>query len=127
MSLPFGYASRGNASGAVGLRQLLVMSLLALSAITNVLLIFKVRELRGVVAAIKSEGSIQVGTHVPPLTAQDLTGQSTAIRFSDTDRPTLLYVFTPSCGWCKKNEDNIKSLATQTGDRCEWLGSRFHR
>lgn len=122
MSLPFSDTSRGKASGTVGLRQLLVMSLLALSAITNVLLVFKVRELRGVVAAIKSEGSIQVGTHLPPLTAQDLAGQSTAIRFSDTDRPTLLYVFTPSCGWCKKNEDNIKSLSNQTGDKVRMVG-----
>jgi peroxiredoxin len=28
-------------------------------------------------------------------------------------RPTLLYVFTPSCQWCAKNVNNIKALASR--------------
>lgn len=103
-------------------RRLLVTGLLIVSAVTNVLLVYKVRQLRGVITALKDEDVIQAGVHLPPLTAQDLAGQITTVRFDDTDRATLLYVFTPSCGWCKKNEDNIKALTTQTGNKVRFVG-----
>lgn len=59
---------------------------------------------------------------MPPITAQDITGQNITIRFDEIERPTLLYVFSPSCGWCKKNEDNIKALASQTGNTIRIIG-----
>ena len=51
-----------------------------------------------------------------------MSGQTVTIRFDDIQGPTLLYVFSPSCGWCKKNEDNISSLASQTGDSLRIIG-----
>ena len=103
-------------------RYLFIACLLALSAITNILLVLKVKELRVTVTALKAEQSTVLGTHLPPLTAQDIFGQSVTIRFDETDRPTLLYVFTPACGWCKRNEDNIRSLAGQTSERLRIIG-----
>jgi thiol-disulfide isomerase/thioredoxin len=100
----------------------LIVGLLALSAVTNVLLVFKVRQLRGTVSALKAEDATTTGMHLPPLTAQDLSGQIVTVRFDETDRPTLLYVFTPGCGWCKKNEDNLRALASQTADRVRVVG-----
>ncbi len=35
------------------------------------------------------------------------------MRFSDSGRPILLYVFQPHCVWCQKNGDSILSLANQ--------------
>ena len=96
-------------------RNLVLGGLLALSAITNFLLVLKVKQLEATVSSVKSEQTITAGMRLPPLTAQDMSGQSITIRYDETDRPTLLYVFTPACGWCKKNEDNISSLASQTG------------
>jgi len=58
----------------------------------------------------------------PPITAQDITGQNITIRFDEIERPTLLYVFSPSCGWCKKNEDKIKALTSQTGNTIRIIG-----
>lgn len=104
------------------IRYLLVAGLLALSAVTNILLILKVRELRVTISALKMEQSTVLGTQLPPLTAQDLSGQSVTIRFDESERPTLLYVFTPACGWCKKNEDNIRSLASQTSEKLRLIG-----
>lgn len=104
------------------IRYLLVAGLLALSAVTNILLILKVRELRVTISALKMEQSTVLGTQLPPLTAQDMSGQSVTIRFDESERPTLLYVFTPACGWCKKNEDNIRSLAGQTSERLRLIG-----
>lgn len=103
-------------------RHLLVFCLLALSAITNLLLVGKVRELRSTITALKSEHSSTPGTRLPPLTAQDMSGQSVTIRFDEIQVPTLLYVFSPSCGWCRKNEDNISSLASQAGDSIRIIG-----
>ena len=103
-------------------RHLLVSGLLALSAITNFLLVGKVRELRSTITLLKSEQSSTPGTRLPPLTAQDMSGQNVTIRFEEAQVPTLLYVFSPSCGWCKKNEDNISSLASQTGGNVRIIG-----
>src|SRR5215213_5772365 len=113
---------RAIANQTPSIRHLLIGGLLALSAITNFLLVLKVKQLQATVSALKSEQSTTAGVHLPPLTAQDMSGQSITIRYDETDVPTLLYVFTPACGWCKKNEDNISSLASQTGDRLRIIG-----
>jgi hypothetical protein len=34
----------------------------------------------------------------------------------------LLYVFTPACGWCKRNEDNLRSLVSQTSESLRIIG-----
>lgn len=31
-------------------------------------------------------------------------------------------MFSPLCGWCKKNEANIKALAAETGSRFRFVG-----
>lgn len=103
-------------------RYVLIGGLLALSAITNILLVLKVKELRATISDLKTEQSTVVGARLPPLTAQDISGQSVTIRFDEIDRPTLLYVFTPSCGWCKRNEQNIQSLVSQTGESLRIIG-----
>jgi hypothetical protein len=45
----------------------------------------------------------------------DALGSRTEIRF-DSDRPTVLYVLSPRCGWCSRNEDNIRALALAKRD-----------
>jgi hypothetical protein len=113
---------RAMANRTPSVRHLLIGGLLALSAITNFLLVSKVKQLQATISSLKSERSITVGMRLPPLTAEDMSGQSITIHYAETERPTLLYVFTPACGWCKKNEDNISSLASQTGDRLRIIG-----
>lgn len=103
-------------------KHILIGGLLALSAFTNVLLVGKVKQLRATISSLKAEQSSTPGMRLPPITAQDITGQNITIRFDEIERPTLLYVFSPSCGWCKKNEDNIKALASQTGNTIRIIG-----
>lgn len=104
------------------LKHFLIGGLLALSAITNLLLVGKVKQLQATISSIKTEQLATPGMRLPPLTAQDMAGQNVTIRFDEVEHPTLLYVFSPACGWCKKNEDNIKSLANQTGDKLRIIG-----
>lgn len=58
----------------------------------------------------------QIDTVLPPLEAERLGGAREKIDFSADPRPTLLYVFTPSCRWCSRNLDNLKTVLTAARD-----------
>ena len=122
MSTHFRDRYRAIAKQKTSVRYVFIGGLLALSALTNILLVMKVKQLRSTISDLKTEQSIVPGAQLPPLTAQDMSGQSLTIRFDEIDRPTLLYVFTPSCGWCKRNEQNIQSLVSQTGESLRIIG-----
>jgi hypothetical protein len=70
---------RAIASQTASVRYLFIAGLLALSAGTNILLAFKVKQLRATISDLKTEQSIAPGTELPPLTAQDISGQSVTI------------------------------------------------
>jgi peroxiredoxin len=54
--------------------------------------------------------TLSVGEVVPPLEAQRLQGRRETVSYADEARPTVVYVFSPSCPWCRKNLANIKRL-----------------
>lgn len=56
-----------------------------------------------------------------PLPLLDADGKPTQLAFDDS-RPTVMYVFSPLCGWCKKNEANIKSTVAIAGNRFRFVG-----
>ena len=56
---------------------------------------------------------LEPGTSVLPFRAADDNGNSVMVNYQ-TDRPTVLYFFSPSCGWCERNWSNIRSLANET-------------
>ena len=95
----------------------ITLLLLIASSIFNVLLSLKTRQLRDVISTLKAESALMAGTQVPAIVGEGLAGRPTTIRFSDSDKPTLIYVFTPTCGWCRRNEANLKSLLAQRSDR----------
>jgi peroxiredoxin len=64
----------------------------------------------GVGAADSRPAAAKVGKTVPPLDAQRLKGPREQVDFVREKRATLLYVFTPKCGWCAKNLENLKTL-----------------
>lgn len=71
-------------------------------------------------------------TPVPPLKAgasvpssinlEDVTGKPVRVNFADDSRPTVLYVLSPQCGWCKRNEGNMKALYAAAGDKYRFIG-----
>lgn len=66
---------------------------------------------------------VQAGMRFPqrlPLLDQD--GKSAELSFAQDSRPTVLYVLSPLCGWCKRNEANIKALTAQVGSRFRFVG-----
>src|SRR5258708_5724524 len=88
----------------VGSRPMLISSrilaaatvlLLVGSVILNVVLARKVQSLRRVQALESAERLLKIGTTVPPLTVKRLGGQQEVVTYQGTNRPTVLYIFTP--------------------------------
>ncbi len=89
--------------------------MLVASVALNVVQAHRLREYQG-----EAEVQPRPGTVAPPLTVKTLGGQSVEIGFSG--RPTILYYFSPSCGWCEKNWLNIKALIARTSERYRFVG-----
>jgi hypothetical protein len=54
--------------------------------------------------------------------ASNLEGKFERIEFTSTGRPTVLYIFTPTCHWCARNKGNISALVQNSGDKFRFLG-----
>ena len=104
-----------------------VTLMLVASVVLNVLLALKVRELTGMQNAMSANRELKVGTVVPPITAKRLDGRSETITYVGSARPTVLYIFTPQCGWCTRNLDNLKTLIDQKGNEYRFIGISLSR
>jgi len=101
---------------------LLTIVLLVASVSLNVIQATRIGGLRSVIRTLRGEAQLAVGTSVPPMAVHDLRGQPTEVRFDGVDTPTVVYVFSPTCGWCARNLNNIKTLADQAGGRYRFVG-----
>lgn len=100
----------------------ILISMLVISVTLNVLLARKVRQFTSVQSAALAERLLKVGTPVPPITAKRLGGGSETISYSASDRPTVLYVFTPQCIWCQRNLENLKTLIKEKRGEYRFIG-----
>jgi peroxiredoxin len=62
------------------------------------------------------------GTSVGQVNAVTLAGRQETINYGDTQKPTVLYVFTPTCSWCEKNSENINAIASQKAENFRFVG-----
>src|SRR5258708_38181114 len=46
---------------------------------------------------------VLLGEAVAPLRVKTLDGKPETIAYATQSQPTVLYVFTPSCPWCRRN------------------------
>src|SRR5260221_312572 len=103
----------------------LVLFVLAASMALNIALTYKLRQFGGLNRPL-TEKSLKAGTVVPAFQAADLKGQAQTIAYNiaynKDSKPTVLYVFTPQCGWCKKNLDNLKHMIAKKGDEYRFIG-----
>ena len=91
----------------------LLLALLALSLSANVYLY------RRVPGPVHQAGPLKPGEHVPEFSAISPSGSTVDVRFAT--QPTILYVFSPTCGWCARNLANAKALARQAGGRFQFF------
>src|SRR5215831_6109168 len=87
----------------------------------NVFLSRKVRVLRVIEASLRAEGSLKVGEVVPALQGKDLNGQPVSFAY-DSRFATVIYVLSPTCTWCKRNEANAEALAINLVGKYRFLG-----
>lgn len=95
---------------------------LVVSVALNVGLAYRVRSLTGAREARITEYKLKIGTSVPPITAKRPDGQLELISYGSTSEPTVLYIFTPSCVWCARNIDNLKTLLDKERGQYRFIG-----
>lgn len=88
----------------------------------NVFFTLRVKRLEDAMLSLKGENRLKLGESVPPIEGKDLEGRPVMITYDGGDRTTILYVFSPQCGWCERNSQNINSLAKQLGDKYRLIG-----
>ena len=64
---------------------------------------------------------LQPGVRVPALDVRTLSGQSVRITYEGR-LPTLIYYFSPTCGWCERNWDNVRALQEASAGRFKLIG-----
>jgi hypothetical protein len=102
--------------------------MLVISVALNVGLAHKVRGFTSAQEAhlAKMEAMrLKAGTAVPPLSAKrvdDPSGTFETISYVGTNRPTVIYVLSPTCGWCTKNEGSIQQLIAEKGSEYRFIG-----
>jgi hypothetical protein len=96
---------------------LILIAALAASVFLNVI---QGRQLK--VRADLSTDSLSPGVVVSTLKVKDLSGRYVSLKFDDTTKPTVLYVFAPSCRWCKRNSASMRALVDQMGQQYRFIG-----
>ena len=96
--------------------------LLVISGSMNAVLAHQIKAQRQIVERIRAEGRLQAGTLVPAITGKTPQGEQTTIDFAAPGHPTVLYVFSPTCGWCKRNLENMMTLRREIGSHYAFVG-----
>jgi hypothetical protein len=70
---------------------------------------------------IQSAGAMRssrahLGQLALPIAVTDNDGHPLVVRF-DQHIPTVVYYFSPSCGWCERNWDNVREIAAHAEGR----------
>lgn len=97
----------------------LTFLLLGVSLALNVKLGLQLRSLPPVQAA---PATVSAGAKIPILSAEDLRGAKVTLNWAVDTRPSLVYIFSPSCHWCTRNLPNIKTLSREVNSGYRIIG-----
>jgi hypothetical protein len=87
-----------------------LVALLLLSGSVNLGLARQVNDL-----TTRNESPLVPGTQVPPISGESVAGLVTITY--PASQPLVLYYFSPDCGWCRRNWDNVGLLANSLKGR----------
>src|SRR6266571_2498512 len=83
--------------------------LLVVSVTLNVFLARKIRELRQIEASLRAEADLQPGETVPPLQVKTVEGNTISFQYGTSALPMVIYILSPSCTWCQRNEHSVEA------------------
>ena len=101
--------------------------LLVCSVAINVGLARRVAALQKEADAAARGQNLKPGTSVPPMEVKSLDGTPVNLVAADGQNPTVFYVFSVSCHWCKQNLDNIKALSASASGHYRFVGVSLDR
>lgn len=101
---------------------LILGGLLVCSLAINLALARRVASLKRTISVIRSESRLALGDTLPAILAKDPHGRTAILDYSETQLPTVVFIFTPTCGWCTKNIMNMRALVKNAGDRYRFVG-----
>ena len=96
-------------------------ALLLISAFLNVLQARHIREISDNISAANPQ-ILQIGSSLAAIEAKDLSGREVKVGYRDSRLPTVVYVFSPSCGWCERNSANVRALVSQAKSNYRFIG-----
>lgn len=107
----------------------MILSLLLLMSVTaNVLQVLKIRSmqepLHRCAEMVFHRGAMphsNVGAPAAALKVHDLAGKPVELNVARSGKFTVLYVFSPQCGWCRRNSPNMKALMQGAGPRYDFV------
>jgi hypothetical protein len=79
-----------------------ILVLLGLSLGLNAYLAAKVRVLPRV-----AQATLAAGAMAPRLRVEDVNGRRIVLDWAGALKPTILYIFTPACVWCQRNNASL--------------------
>jgi peroxiredoxin len=95
---------------------------LAVSVGINVLQARYIGKLLNATEQAAVSGDLEVGAKVPPLQVSDLSGAPITLSYGDVGKPTVLYIFRPSCVWCRGNAGRVAQLTDALSGRYRIVG-----
>ncbi len=105
---------------------LFLILLLLASLSLNVYLGWNVKRLKSMSRTMSAERqsppSVLEGTSVEPITAMNSGGKQETLTYAGYGKPTVFYVFSPSCIWCERNNQNINAIANLRGESFRFVG-----
>jgi hypothetical protein len=91
-----------------------LMALLVVSVVFNWVLVYRPNV---VSRSSRRPAMWTVGTIAPPLIVDDTEGQRVWLEWDAQKKPTVLYLFSPDCGWCDRNLQGARMLITLRSDK----------
>lgn len=99
-----------------------LLLLLIASLSLNVYLGWQVKQARTASSIQQNTFKLSPGMKVESVTAVAVDEKPVTISYKDSDKPTVLYVLSPSCVWCERNQANIDKLAELKGNDFRFIG-----
>ena len=99
----------------------LSLLLLTISVCLNVVLAYQLRSANQKILRVSQESRVKTGDLLPDLHARKLDSSAFSHAYLDAKRPTILYVFSPTCLWCEKNWENIESLNSKIATEYDFV------